>query len=125
MPDMQIVDRLTAIVRTIEYKPNWILDVVPITEGHRVPGAAALRMAFYTRNADYPTDPDRQVKIGRSRPFPPIVYTQMQDESFESFVTAWVKQQIRDLELHEADEWFRVRGTRWPTGAHPASPLTP
>lgn len=130
MVDTLLVDRLTAIVRSIDYKPNWVLDVVPypeptIFEPDRQPDVIALHMAFYTNNADKPNDPD-PVKIGRSRPFPPIVTRAfMQSPEFDSFIEGWVKQQIRDLEMHEVDEWFRVNGERWPVGDPHARGLTP
>lgn len=92
---------LEALVPQISYKPGWMIQI-----GHEVAedGAGGWKL-FIVSNTENSFRFREKIRVRHEFLIPPASYNR------ECWV-AWVFDRIRDVETHEAGEFFRVDGVR-------------
>jgi hypothetical protein len=92
---------LPSLVESIKYKPGWEFMLLDQREPDGS-GGLALNIVSDTENS---MDFSKRVRVRHSFLIPPASYNR------RTWV-AWIFDRIRDVETHEAGEFFRVDGVR-------------
>lgn len=92
---------LNEIVKSITYKPGWTVGLANThTPGGE--GGLALMIVSDTENS---LDPSKRIRVQHEFLVPPASYNR-------NVWVAWIFDRFRDVETHEAGEFFRVAGVR-------------
>lgn len=92
---------LRALVATLTYKPGWEFSFRPFTEDGEARG-----WAFYVvSDTENSLDPARRIRVRHEFLVPPASYNR-------DVWAAWLFDRVRDVETHEAGEFFRLGGVR-------------
>lgn len=92
---------LRALVESLSYKPGWEFRLRAFSEAGQVRG-----VAFYvTSDTENSLDPSRRIRVLHEFLVPPASYNR-------DTWAAWLFDRIRDVETHEAGEFFRIDGVR-------------
>lgn len=120
---------LQSLVRRFRYKPGWVIEVRRTPER----GGPSLAIQFHAEDSRWPRRPERKHAFGddlrsvRIRPYtdedlipitgewtaPRYICEGRDEKKFWDFLHYC----LREMELHELDEWFRVDG-RLPFDPH-------
>lgn len=99
--DGYIPPHLPELIEVIKYKPGWEFHL----QNNQDPdgsGGLALNIISDTENS---FDFERRIRVRHSFLVPPASYNR-------NVWVAWIFARIRDVETHEAGEFFRVDGVR-------------
>jgi len=92
--------RLTGFLTRFTYKPRWHFRVFPASHG--LFSANALQITMHTQDVNWPHG---LVPVVGTVAIPEALPVMTDDQVME-----WLREQIRRVELHEVDEWFKVDG---------------
>lgn len=92
---------LRDLVKSLSYKPNWMLYLgVEYAED----GSGGLTF-FVVSDTENSLHPDQRIRVRHAFLVPPASYNR-------DTWAAWLFDRIRDVESHEAGEFFRIDGLR-------------
>lgn len=90
---------LATVLHSISYKPNWTID----------DGTSLLRGTIrFTMKVPDRDDPTRIINVDANVAIPEFILRNPEPQR----IVHWVFDQIREIEIHEATEWFKVNGVR-------------
>ena len=92
---------LPELVQSITYKRGWSFELVEDI-GHDGSGGLALSIVSYT---DDSYDPAVKIRVRHAFLVPPATYNR-------DTWAAWIFDRVRDVETHEAGEFFMLDGLR-------------
>lgn len=92
---------LRALVEAITYKPGWTFRLGVFRED----GVARCWAFYVVSNTENSYDPTRRIRVRHEFLVPPASYKR-------DVWVAWLFDRIRDVETHEAGEFFQVDGVR-------------
>lgn len=99
--DYYLSDELRKLVREITYKPGW---VVYLACEFAYDGAGGWHL-FIVSETDDSLDPSRKIRVRHGFLVPAASYNR-------DTWAAWVFDRFRDVETHEAAEFFRINDVR-------------
>lgn len=95
-------EKIEKIVKRITYKPGWRIYCASRPREPEVPeGELVVRIIFMAEDV---TAPGKQTKVGLG-----VSFWLDQDYS-EEVILKRIMQGVRELEMHEVEEWFKVDG---------------
>ena len=92
---------LAELVESVTYKPWWIFELVDETEEWG-PGGLSLRITSHTKDS---FDFKSTIRVRHTFLVPAASYNR-------NVWAAWIFDRVRDVETHEAGEFFRLDGVR-------------
>ena len=92
---------LAELVRQIEYKPGWQFGLTNQVEDD---GSGGLQF-YIISDTENSFDFKRRIRVRHAFLVPPASYNR-------DVWAAWIFDRIRDVETHEAGEFFRIDGVR-------------
>lgn len=93
---------LAELVAQVTYKPNWRVVLVDATDPDDGSGGLALEIVSDTEDSMRPGYP---IRVRHQFLVPPATYNRVT-------WAAWIFDRFRDVETHEAGEFFRIDGLR-------------
>ena len=92
---------LRELVAALTYKPGWQFSLAPFSEDGEQRG-----WAFYvTSDTENSLNPAQRIRVRHEFLVPPASYNR-------DTWAAWLFDRVRDVETHEAGEFFRLNGVR-------------
>lgn len=101
MTDRYVPPHLGELVKAITYKPGWMFFLRYEVEEDGS-GGLALKIVSDTENS---FDFGQRIRVQHSFLVPPASYNR-------DTWAAWIFDRVRDVETHEAGEFFRIDGVR-------------
>lgn len=93
--------RLRGLIKSLSYKPGWEFWLGLFREDGEARG-----WAFYViSDTENSLDPDRRIRVRHEFLVPPASYNR-------DTWAAWLFDRVRDVETHEAGEFFRINNVR-------------
>lgn len=92
-------DVLAKLVKALQYKAGWLFSLVDVERGQ---GSAGLTLIIHITGPDS-YHPEKTISVNHFMLVPPAAYD-------ERSWRRWLFDQVLLVELHEAMEWFMLRG---------------
>lgn len=92
---------LRDLIKSLTYKPGWMFFLDHFREDDEVRGFAFSVIS----NTENSMDPDKRIRVHHQFLVPPASYNR-------DTWAAWLFDRVRDVETHEAAEFFRINGYR-------------
>lgn len=92
---------LRELIESLSYKPGWTFHFRKFVEDEEVRGWM-FYVISYTENS---LKPDEMIRVGHVFPVPPSSWNR-------GTWAAWLFDRVRDVETHEAGEFFRINDFR-------------
>jgi hypothetical protein len=101
-------EKLQSVIDNLTYKPGWRFWIKwrPTAIPHW-PDDVILHMEFDAPDAN---EPERMTIIGRDMMLPQGLMQMIDGAS--AGIIRWVMYSIKEMEIHEVDEWLRIDGVR-------------
>lgn len=106
---MDQLERVRSLLKKVTYKPGWKFGAASAVDPYEKPKPWDWERVIITIIAPMPnlSGKDKTVDVVSNRHFDCQQLARMKDGDIIGYIFTQV---IRDLELHEMDEWFKVDG---------------